>query len=415
MRRNGGAALLPSALCRSNARVVGSRLVPGFLVESDFGWLSALLEEHARFAGRRRSEWVERMRAPLAVRAPRAKLALAAHVLDRACRRSPAAALAPREVRLHLFRAAAASAELRDVVVERTARALGVPPGDLDTALFADLPIEQRVAASAQWTAADLARECNRDLVTSLVRRARRVRIHAGRAGALIARARRSGLICLVEGAHDGAARLDISGPFALFRHTAVYGRSLAELVVAATACAQFEIEAECVLGRNVGPRTLLLRSGDPIGAGPALEPEAGARRHRAREQLLERLRRVAPDWDVVSDPAPVRSGRALLFADLALVSRADPDRRWLVECVGFWTSGHLVDRAHRYREAGIERVVFCVDARRGCGVEADAAAGAGVAVVTFRGRIDPRRVLAALEAVDRAVRPGDGASEERP
>jgi predicted nuclease of restriction endonuclease-like RecB superfamily len=389
-------------LCLANVRVVGDRVVPGFVVDADHPWLSALLDEHARFSDKRRHEWLERMRQPLPVRAPKSKLALAAHVLDRATRRYPATALPPRQARLHLFRAGTESAEPRRTLVERVARDLEVTPSELESALFADLPVEQRVASSSHLGPADLARDCNLDLVTSLIRRARRVRVRVSDgAYALIAQARRSGLICLVERTSVDALVLDVSGPFAIFRHTAVYGRALTELVMTASACPRFEIEAACVLNRALPPHTLVLRSGDPIaGSSHVSAPHASP--DRARTKLLAALRRVATDWTVERDPAPLVAGDAMLFPDFELVAHADPARRWAVELLGYWTPAHVCARARRYREAGITRVVLCVDRRRGCADDgADPVQGleqAGARVVVFTRTLDAAQIVAAIE-----------------
>lgn len=395
--------MLPKALCVSNVRVVGDRIVPGFVVDADQPWLSALLDEHARFSDKRRHEWVERMREPLSVRAPRSKLALAAHVLDRATRRYPSAALPPREARLHLFRAGTESAEPRRAIVERVARDLDVTPSELESSLFADLPVEQRIASSSHLGPADLARDCNLDLVTSLIRCARRVRVRVpDGAQVLIARARRSGLICLVERASDGTLVLDVSGPFAIFRHTAVYGRALTELVMAASACPRFEIEAACVLNRALEPVTLVLRSGDPIAGAARAGAARGPSNDRARSRLLGALRRVATHWNIVDDPAPILVGDALLFPDFELVAQSDPTRRWKVEVLGFWTPAHVAARARRYREAGITHVVLCVDRRRGCADDgADPVDGleqAGARVVVFTRTLDAAQIVAAVE-----------------
>jgi predicted nuclease of restriction endonuclease-like RecB superfamily len=170
---------------------------------------------------------------------------------------------------------------------------------------------------------------------------------------------------------------------------------------MAASACPRFEIEAACVLNRALSPHTLVLRSGDPIG-GSAHTSAPRASTDRARVKLLAALRRVATDWTVVGDPAPCMAGDAMLLPDFELVANADPTRRWRVEVLGFWTPAHVFARARHYRDAGITRVVLCVDRRRGCADDgADPVEGlerTGARVVVFSRTLDAAQIVSAIE-----------------
>jgi len=56
---------------------------------------------------------------------------------------------------------------------------------------------------------------------------------------------------------------LEISGPFALFQNTRLYGHALGELIPLLAWCARFRLQADFVLdGRRVA---LELATGDPI------------------------------------------------------------------------------------------------------------------------------------------------------
>jgi hypothetical protein len=103
----------------------------------------------------------------------------------------------------------------------------------------------------------------------------------------------------------------------------------------------------------------------------------------------------VAPDWDLVREPRPVEVGGALLFPDFELVHRRDPTRRCLLEIVGFWTPEYLAEKLRRFRAAGLERVILCIDARRRC---SDDDLPATAKTIRYKRRIDPREVLAMLQ-----------------
>jgi predicted nuclease of restriction endonuclease-like RecB superfamily len=396
-----------------STRTEGDRIVPHYLTERDHPWLRAVLDEHARFVGRKRGELRDRMREPLSVRVPRAKLRVVCHLLERLARDRVAFTVAPREARWAVFRAASSGTPSRTTVLARSAASLGVTAEQIEAALFADLAGELRIAPLPDDLGpARLAGEANLAIVGSLLRRASRVRIQAwGETRALVRQARLAGLICLVRrpsddhprgprtagfdtlgdrGLVDGV-RLDISGPFALFRHTEVYGRALAALVPRAAWCTEFEITADCVLGRGSETTTLVVRSGDPIPAGRELS------RHDSRlEMHFERdFLRVAPDWDLVREPRPIEVGDALIFPDFELVHRREPRRRWLLEIAGFWTPAYLETKLRRLRQAGLERLVLCVDERRCC---SDAELPPEARVVRYRGRIDPGAVLGIID-----------------
>src|SRR5437870_12894616 len=90
-----------------------------------------------------------------------------------------------------------------------------------------------------------------------------------GNARAVVRHAKLRGRICAVvprEG--ERRAALEISGPYALFRRTLVYGRALSELLPLLAWCHRFHLQAVCaVRGQQL---ILRLASGDPIFPGTA-------------------------------------------------------------------------------------------------------------------------------------------------
>ncbi len=284
--------MLPQTLLRASAQLEGDRIVPQFFTAHDEPWLRVLMDEYARFVGRKHTELRERLREPLSTRSPKAKRQIAIQVLDALCRARPDAAVPPKEARAALFRAAADTHAPRVAVLSSVAASFAVSTVELEAALFADLRGERRVAElPASLSPSRIASDANLAIVTSLMRRAAHVRIVVwGNSRALVGHARLVGLICALSRAERGASPgriapseplvaaceaaaqgvvLDISGPFALFRHGEVYGRALASLVPRIARCNEFELSAACALGRGAELSSFVLRSGDPIGAGP--------------------------------------------------------------------------------------------------------------------------------------------------
>lgn len=371
--------------------VAGRQVVPHFLGEHDHPWLRTLLEEHERFTGRPRRELEARLREPLPCEAPPRKLALAAQVLDRLQRSQPSAAVPPRQARALVFVEAARTPAPPGTVLSSVATELGVTAGQLNDSLFADLPGERLVKPSAKpYSAAELALRSNLALVQALLLRATSVTVDVeGNTRPLVRQAKWRGLICTVaERSGTAGATLEISGPFALFRHTRLYGRALGELVPLLAWCPRFRLRAACDFdGRRL---TLQLGTGDPIF------PAAAPRQYDSQleERFARDFRRLAPQWDILREAEPISADGTLIFPDFALQHRSDPARRWLLEIVGYWTPDYVARKLERYRSARLPNLILCIDEHRNC---ADADLPPAALVITFRRRLDPAAVLRVL------------------
>jgi predicted nuclease of restriction endonuclease-like RecB superfamily len=390
--------LLPAALVRPAVEHCKGQIVPHWFTERDHPWLRALLDEYERFAGRRRTELAERLAEPLGVRCPRTKLKIAVRVLDRLLRPNRIAGVRPRRARSAAFRASAACGT-REEALARAASELGVQQTEVERALFSDLPAERRVVAPGAISPVDVARESNRELVASLMARASAVRLRVwGNTRAVVRHAHCLGLICVVRAAEPKAlepleaVEIEISGPFALFRKTELYGRALASLVPRLGWCERYELVADCALAGSAATASLIVRSGDPIA--PARE--LARYDSRLEERFARELGKLAPDWFIVREPRPIDVGGAVIFPDFELRHRHDARRFWLVEIAGFWTARYAEHKLDALRRAGLDRLILCLDAERCC---SDGELPRGARVVPYRRRIDARAVLAILES----------------
>jgi predicted nuclease of restriction endonuclease-like RecB superfamily len=379
---------LPSAL------VPGAALRPHYLGPRDEAWLTLLLEEHARFVGRKRIELRERLREPLPLRAPRAKLRLAVQLLERLVPDADAPRLVPRDVRARVFRAAASVPGSRADVLVAVAAELGTSADELEACLLCDLAGQRRLGAvPAELTAAHLSLLLNYELVTRLLKRASTVRFHvAAGAGTLARKAQRLGLICRVvrDSPSGESVIVELSGPFALFRRTALYARALGSLLPHAAACASFVLEAHCAAKRGQLACTFVVHATDPIFPLRALPSDArGLDRRFARD-----FARLTSEWRISHEPRPLAAPGSLLFPDFELVHTRDPSRRFLLEILGFWTHHYLAEKLAHYRSAGVENVILCVDERRCC---SEAELPPRARVLPFKNRIDAARLLELL------------------
>jgi predicted nuclease of restriction endonuclease-like RecB superfamily len=231
------------------ARIERGVVVPFFLTTQDHPWLAILIEEIDRFSGRPRRELWERLRAPLPCAVPFFKGRAATAVLLRLWRAVEEAAVAPPAAREAVFVAAAAApaGATRAGIFAEAAAALGVG-GDagLEGALFADLPGERIVRApSVVPPAAEAALRVNLAIARSLLQRASIISIQLeGAARPVVRQAQWRGLLCTLRAAEP--PELEVSGPFALFRRTVLYGRALGEMLPFLARTGRYQLRARC-------------------------------------------------------------------------------------------------------------------------------------------------------------------------
>jgi predicted nuclease of restriction endonuclease-like RecB superfamily len=230
------------------------------------------------------------------VREPPRKLRLAIQILARLRPSRRKTAVPPRRARALVFGEAARTPAPPRSVLSAVAASLGMTQEDLQDSLFGDLPGEQLVGAPAQpFSTMELALRSNLALVQALLFRATVVRIEVeGNTRTLVRHAKWRGLICTVaERSGAAGATLELSGPFALFRNTRLYGRALGELVPLLAWCPR-RLRAECAFQER--RLTLQLGTGDPIF------PASAPRRYDSRleERFAREFRRLATAWDVI-------------------------------------------------------------------------------------------------------------------
>ena len=367
-------------------------LVPAYVTAADAPWLASLLEERERFVGKPRRLWCARQMEPWKMSTPAAKFRAALRILDRLARDRPDYTVAPRALRERLFRAAAQCAERARVLVE-VAREFGLGEQQLLEGLFADLPEERLlVPLPSTLEPLQLAILCNEQIVVELLQRALRVRIEArGQTRAVVRHAKWMGLLCVFgPDASEERAIVEVSGPYALFQHTRLYGRALASLVPRLARCDAYRLEADCVLpgGREVG--RLVLKSNDPIHPARELPPYDS----QVEERFARDFGKLALEWDLIREAAPIAAGSGMCFPDFLLRHRTTGEHYW-VEIIGFWTPDYLHRKLAQLRAAGLSRLILCVDDSRRCAPGELEGLGA---IVYYRRRIDPRSVLAVIE-----------------
>jgi predicted nuclease of restriction endonuclease-like RecB superfamily len=383
--------LLPRPIAALSYTLRGSEIIPTFFDTADHVVIRAVLDEYQAFAGQKRSLLHERLAKPLPVRVKRAKLAILRHVLDGMTRDQSEPIVDPVLARRLVFRAAQGRSLAREKVLEQVGRELEVSALTLEEVLFADLPREQRVGPLPALTPEDVVLDANLAIAGTLLRRALRVRIQIhGHAASVVRQAQRSGLICSATSGGRDSVGLEISGPFALFRHTILYARALAQLLTGLAACYEWELEAACSLDAGPTLHRLVLSSRDPLPRRASFTPSG-----RVEQRFVRELSAATRNWDVVTDPDAIVTDSGLLFPDLELMHRRTGER-WFIEILGFSTPEHVEEKLARLAQAGIENAILCLDTNRQCGVNRVREC---VHVLGYRHRIDVKQVLAIVES----------------
>jgi predicted nuclease of restriction endonuclease-like RecB superfamily len=368
-------------------RIRDGEVTPRFLGEDDLGWIGAVVDLALAHVGAPWRELEASLARPVAVKVSMRRQRLVSLVLRQMLRRRVQSPVQPRRARALLFGMAVNGGD-REAIVANAAAQLGIAPDDLEAAIFADLPPERRVLApDSVPSPGELATLSNLQLCQILLTRAIEVQIRlVDGARPLVRWAQRCGLLCTaLRGPTAGEVVLQLSGPLSLFRRTTRYGRALGSMLGGLAGCRQFELIATLALGD--GEVDLRLRTGDPfLLAGQEWQTDRVVERRLARD-----LEREVSGLVAVREPEPVTAGASLMFPDFLLIDREDPARRWALEVLGFWTPRYIEDRSRRYREAGLEGVILCVDDRLRC---ADGELPPGVHLVRYRGRVPAREVL---------------------
>ena len=390
----------------------GAQLLrPAYLTPADYTWIGRLIEEVRRLEGKKRGVIIKRLVEPMPLEAPKVQLEAAIRQIVRTFEEAPKGEQSSADLRAVIF--ARADSLRRQSRAGNPSDLAGIPAfqaavlqasgGQMVTEieryfeeyLYADIPSEriiQRIPPSLN--PAGLAVAANGAMVARHLRRAHSVIVDIwGEVRRVIRQAKLRGLICVATRTERGA-RLFISGPLAVIHRTTYYGRALSELIPFLGWCPRFQMTAVCSGGRR--PYRLRIESGDPLPPAPS-EPRCDSR---LEQQFIQRFHQITDAWDLIREPEPVvvpgiHGAARLVFPDFAAVQRTNPENRWLIEIVGFWTPRYLAAKLDGLRGIGKGRFILCVDDRLACHPELldDFAT-----VIKFKAKVPAAEVLRVIE-----------------
>ncbi len=298
----------------------------------------------------------------------------------------------PQKIRADLFRSAAQCTSSREVILCTVGDALGVTETELLDGLFADLPDERFLCQMPlDLSAGELALRANLAFAQSLISRSVNVCIRlSGNSRTVVQNAKRMGLICVLENLPEAdSISLRLSGPYALFRRTTMYGSALAKIVPILAWCHRFHLVADCQLGTQI--RTFELQSNDPIFPSeppPLYDSEL-------EEGFAKDFNRITDRWSLIRECEPLDANGTLIFPDFVIQHLTDASKRWHLEIMGYWTPQYLVSKLERLHRAEHKNFILCIREDYNCSNEV---LPSYAHIVRFKKVVNPSDVLRILE-----------------
>jgi uncharacterized protein len=292
------------------------------------------------------------------------------------CTFAPASGIEPRSARKVVFglaaqqrRASAATFDATAILTDAARLLAGdaalpqLTATDVEAALFADLHENQRLAAFEALDAAALVRTYELAQHQAVLLRALRVvvKLRADTAGlrSFFRRLKFRRLLYTAQREDDGAYRIEIDGPFSLFRAVTQYGLQLALMLPALDESGAWELDADVRWGSDEEPSRFHL-----VGRAPTALAAAEARLPDDVALLAQRFEKLATGWKVSA---------ACDLLDLPGVGLSIPDlvfthegsgRRVYLEVMGYWSRAAVWRRVELV-QAGLEvPIIFAVSAR---------------------------------------------------
>lgn len=284
----------------------------------------------------------------------------------------------------------------RDQVLAVVAADLGLPAQAVDDGLYADLADNHRLTQFQPPTARALLQRYNTALAQAMLYRCREITVHVRhqegvRYRQLFTAVKLNRLIHTVTRDGDGF-RILLDGPVSLFRHSLRYGVRMAAFLPALLLCRNWTLQAD--VPDDDARRTRRFTLDDSVGL-VSHHKEWSAYDSEVEAVFARRFARLDSEWNVEREAAFVDLKDAVLIPDF--VFRHADGRERLLEIVGYWRPEYLARKLDKLRQAGRPDLMVAVSER--LNVSRQEVGQLPGEVIWFKGRLDPRAVLARLNA----------------
>ncbi len=284
------------------------------------------------------------------------------------CRFEVSSAKDPVEIRRALFLMARGRHPVtneegaRGAVITEAARELGIEPGALMRALYADLPENQLLAAFDPVGAAQLLNLYNLAQAQALLYHCVEMRLTVGTQDPdsyreLFAAIKSYRLIHTIEGNPRDGYEVRLDGPVSLFQRSKKYGVQMAVFLPALLLCKNWHMRAE-IAQQNAGGRGNAFFELDSnqkqLSSHYLNEPP---QEKSVSEKLVASWGRFETAWKLEPSREVIDLGESAFIPDFVL-SREDGQKFYL-EILGFWTPQHLEKRLGEFEHARFENFIL--------------------------------------------------------
>ncbi len=389
--------MLPSELLFSYKR--GAQLYPRFLRHEQHVWADQVLSVIRAHQHRPRGELQCALRA-LEGDSPDYRIVRGfAHLALNDAEFSLATGeLEPEALRRELFALAAARGAHSETqareVLEIVAPRYQLEIETLREALYADLPENHLLAVLPDFTPDRLIDRYNLAQAQGLLYSALSLRLTAhrnvpGEYRRLFQHLKFHGLMYAVEGHLDDGYQIYVDGPASLFKQTRKYGLQMAMFLPALLRISRWELEA--ILQRDGQELRYRLDSQSPL---KSLKPAPPAFDSLLEETFARRWDKLGTAWQLEREVEIVDLKGTVFVPDFAL--RHLNGQIAHIEIMGFWHPDYLRRKLDKLRQAAMPNLIVAVSDRLNVGAE-DFRDIPGP-VIFFKGKLEPRQVLAVLE-----------------
>ena len=389
--------MLPSDLLRYRRR--GGSIYPRYLRQDQRHWAATVLETLTAHRNKTRGELMQALRA-LEGDSPdyRVVRGLAHLALQASEFGLPLSEPEPEALRHEVFTLAAQHGygeRQRDQVLHELAGQYQLEPALIQAQLYADLPERHLLSAVTDSTPEQLADRYDLAQAQGLLYSALNMQVIAhrnvpGEYRRLFHRLKFHGLLYAVEGNLDDGYQIYIDGPASLFKQTRKYGINMACFLPALLQISRWEMRAE--LAQQDRKLEFTLDSDSPLRSHAPAPPPYDSLLERS---FAERWEKLKTPWQLEREVEIVDLTGTVFVPDFAL---RHPDGRTVhIEIVGFWHPDYLRRKLDKVRRAAMPDLLLAVSDR--LNVSTEQIAELAGPVIWFKGKLDPRQVLAVIES----------------
>ena len=288
----------------------------------------------------------------------------------------------------------------RQDILKQVASTNDLPSEQLDSLLFADRHASYRLTnAGPDWTPTSLLARYNLELARGVLYWASSIVVEVNNNYKDLWKfIKLFKLMFVAEVREEGGYRIELDGPISPFvSATLRYGRQLAAFLPALLLCEQWKMQAHVYPPQGKGETLYQLDHTCSLqthfkGSG-AFDSKLEADFAQEFEQKVGEKR---GHWRLRRESEVLLLGPTVMIPDFVLSDARDPDRRILIELVGFWHPRYLERKVAKVREANCAHLLLLV--YDGLKITEEAFEGVASEVIFFKQKPVLKEVMETVE-----------------